>query len=251
MCAPGQSKAGAPAFSVVTTVQHLIGIAQRGLAMRAASWLGSHRFVGTAGQRAATAGAAPAACARSNRLGLHAWLSPAGSASDPSTAAGRAGVCGRDQGRLSMETTHEVGSSNMFAESLPTSARRSPNRRWSRPGGPCRSRILRGRKLTQAEAGRRLGTTQAQGSALLRCRKVSVAVGRLTAFLTALGQDVEETVNPPGTTARGTCGHRAAWLTAATGDGARLDGNHLSQGESQPAQQAKVLARSLCDEPER
>jgi predicted XRE-type DNA-binding protein len=54
--------------------------------------------------------------------------------------------------------------------------------------------ILRDRKITQTETARLLGTTQAQVSALMRCRPVSV--GRLMEFLTTLGQDVEVTVKP-------------------------------------------------------
>jgi predicted XRE-type DNA-binding protein len=56
--------------------------------------------------------------------------------------------------------------------------------------------ILRDRKITQAEAARLLGTTQAQVSALMRCRPISVSVGKLMEFLTTLGQDVEVTVRP-------------------------------------------------------
>jgi predicted XRE-type DNA-binding protein len=56
--------------------------------------------------------------------------------------------------------------------------------------------ILKDRQLTRTEASRLLGTTQAQVSALLRCRPVSVSVGRLMEFLTALGRDVEVTVKP-------------------------------------------------------
>ena len=41
-----------------------------------------------------------------------------------------------------------------------------------------------------------LGTTQAQVSALMRCKPVSVLVGRLMEFLTVLGQDVKVTVKP-------------------------------------------------------
>ena len=55
---------------------------------------------------------------------------------------------------------------------------------------------LRARGITQQEAAKLLGTTQAQVSALMRCRPVSVSVGRLMEFLTALGQDVEVTVKP-------------------------------------------------------
>ena len=57
-------------------------------------------------------------------------------------------------------------------------------------------RILKDRGLTQAEAAKVLGTTQAQVSALMRCRPVSVSVGKLMGFLTVLGQDVEVMVKP-------------------------------------------------------
>jgi predicted XRE-type DNA-binding protein len=57
-------------------------------------------------------------------------------------------------------------------------------------------RLLRKRGVTQSEAAKLLGTTQAQVSALMRCRPVSVSVGRLMEFLNVLGQDVEVTVKP-------------------------------------------------------
>jgi predicted XRE-type DNA-binding protein len=57
-------------------------------------------------------------------------------------------------------------------------------------------RIISKRGLTQREAAGLLGTTQAQVSALMRCRPVSVSVGRLMEFLTILGQDVKVTVKP-------------------------------------------------------
>jgi predicted XRE-type DNA-binding protein len=56
--------------------------------------------------------------------------------------------------------------------------------------------ILKARKLTQSDAAKVLGTTHAQVSALMRCRPVSVSVGRLMEFLTTLGRDVEVTVRP-------------------------------------------------------
>ena len=55
---------------VVTTVQHLIGVCQHGLATGAGDWLGGHRLVGIAGQRTTAAFAATAAWARSNPLGV-------------------------------------------------------------------------------------------------------------------------------------------------------------------------------------
>jgi predicted XRE-type DNA-binding protein len=57
-------------------------------------------------------------------------------------------------------------------------------------------KLLRKRGVTQNQAARLLGTTQAQVSALMRCRPVSVSVGRLMEFLNVLGWDVEVTVKP-------------------------------------------------------
>jgi predicted XRE-type DNA-binding protein len=57
-------------------------------------------------------------------------------------------------------------------------------------------KLLKAQGLTQTEAAKLLGTTQPQISALMRCRPVSVSVGRLMEFLTILGQDVEVTVKP-------------------------------------------------------
>jgi predicted XRE-type DNA-binding protein len=55
---------------------------------------------------------------------------------------------------------------------------------------------LKARSVTQHDAAKLLGTTQAQVSALMRCTPVSVSVGRLMEFLTLLGQDVKVTVKP-------------------------------------------------------
>jgi predicted XRE-type DNA-binding protein len=55
---------------------------------------------------------------------------------------------------------------------------------------------LKARGNTQQEAAKLLGTTQAQVSALMRCKPVSVSVGRLMEFLTVLGQDVQVMVKP-------------------------------------------------------
>ena len=57
-------------------------------------------------------------------------------------------------------------------------------------------RLLKKRGFTQQQAANLLGTTQAQVSALMRCKPVSVSVGRLMEFLTVLGQDIEVTVKP-------------------------------------------------------
>lgn len=64
-------------------------------------------------------------------------------------------------------------------------------------------RLLKDRDLTQTDAAKLLGTTQAQVSALMRCRPVSVSVGRLMEFLTTLGQDVEITVKPASRRSKG------------------------------------------------
>ena len=55
---------------------------------------------------------------------------------------------------------------------------------------------VKARGVTQQEAAKLLGTTQAQVSALMRCKPVSVSVGRLIEFLTMLGQDVKVMVKP-------------------------------------------------------
>ena len=57
-------------------------------------------------------------------------------------------------------------------------------------------KLLKERSITQDEVAKLLGTTQAQVSALMRCKPVSVSVGRLMEFLTMLGQDVKVTVKP-------------------------------------------------------
>jgi len=68
-------------------------------------------------------------------------------------------------------------------------------------------RLLKDREFTQIEAAKLLGTTQAQVSALMRCRPVSVSVGRLMQFLTTLGQDVEVTVKPSSQRSKKQQGH--------------------------------------------
>ena len=57
-------------------------------------------------------------------------------------------------------------------------------------------RIVKQRKLTQAQAASVLGIKQPHVSALLRNRGGQFSVGRLMEFLTALGQDVRITVKP-------------------------------------------------------
>jgi len=65
-------------------------------------------------------------------------------------------------------------------------------------------KLIKARGLTQSKAGELLGTTQAQVSALMRCRPVSISIGRLMEFPTILGQDVEVSVEPAK---RRTAGH--------------------------------------------
>jgi predicted XRE-type DNA-binding protein len=57
-------------------------------------------------------------------------------------------------------------------------------------------KLITGRGLTQAQAGKILGIKQPHVSALMRNRAGNFSVGRLIEFLTALGQDVEITVKP-------------------------------------------------------
>ena len=49
-------------------------------------------------------------------------------------------------------------------------------------------KLLKKRGVTQNEAARLLGTTQAQVSTLMRCRPVFVSVGCLMEFLNVLGR---------------------------------------------------------------
>ena len=73
-------------------------------------------------------------------------------------------------------------------------------------------RLLSERELTQAEAAKLLGTTQPQLSSLMRCRPVSISVGRLIEFLTILGQDVEVTVKPGARQNEGRPGHMSVTI---------------------------------------
>jgi predicted XRE-type DNA-binding protein len=94
-----------------------------------------------------------------------------------------------------MKMTHEESSGNVFADlGFPNSEQELVKARLTVQI----YQILRDRKITQTEAARLLGTTQAQVSTLMRCRPTSVSVGKLMEFLTALGQDVEVTVKPGG-----------------------------------------------------
>jgi predicted XRE-type DNA-binding protein len=57
-------------------------------------------------------------------------------------------------------------------------------------------RLIKGRNLTQTEAGKLLGIKQPHVSTLMRNRSGAFSVERLMDFLTALGQDVEISVRP-------------------------------------------------------
>ena len=57
-------------------------------------------------------------------------------------------------------------------------------------------RLIKGRGLTQAAAGKILGIKQPHVSGLMRGQSGNFSVERLMDFLTALGQDVEITVRP-------------------------------------------------------
>lgn len=99
-----------------------------------------------------------------------------------------------------MDTSHELSSGNVFADlGLPNSEQELVKTKLVVQI----YQLLKQRGVTQTEAARLLGTTQAQVSALMRCKPVSVSVGRLMEFLTMLGQDVEVTVKPTGRRADG------------------------------------------------
>ena len=92
-----------------------------------------------------------------------------------------------------MKKDHEKSSGNVFADlGLPNSEQDLLKAKLTVQI----YRLIKARGLTQSKAGELLGTTQAQVSALMRCRPVSISVGRLMEFLTILGQDVEVTVKP-------------------------------------------------------
>ncbi|MEI9991146.1 MAG: helix-turn-helix transcriptional regulator [Rhizomicrobium sp.] len=92
-----------------------------------------------------------------------------------------------------MKKDHELSRGNVFADlGLPNSEQELLKAKLTVQI----YRLIKGRGLTQSKAAELLGTTQAQVSALKRCRPVSVSVGRLMEFLTILGQDVKVTVKP-------------------------------------------------------
>lgn len=99
-----------------------------------------------------------------------------------------------------MRTHHEKSSGNVFADlGLPNSEQELLKAKLTVQI----YKLIKEQELTQSKAAELLGTTQAQVSALMRCRPVSVSVGRLMEFLTILGQDVEVTVKPSRARAMG------------------------------------------------
>ena len=96
--------------------------------------------------------------------------------------------------------THEKSSGNVFTDlGLPNSEQELLKAKLTIQ----LYKLIKEQNLTQEEAAELLGTTQAQVSTLMRCRPVSVSVGRLMEFLTILGQDVEVTVKPSPTRTAG------------------------------------------------
>jgi|SRR5690349_2111730 predicted XRE-type DNA-binding protein len=92
-----------------------------------------------------------------------------------------------------MRKDHEKSSGNVFADlGLPNSEQELLKAKLTVQI----YRLIKERGLTQTRAAELLRTTQAQVSALMRCRPVSISVGRLMEFLTILGQDVEVRVKP-------------------------------------------------------
>lgn len=103
-----------------------------------------------------------------------------------------------------MTESHERSSGNIFADlGFPNSEQELVKAKLTVQI----YRLLKDRGLTQAEAAKLLGTSQAQISTLMRCRPVSVSVGRLMEFLTILGQDVELTIKPASERSKGQYGH--------------------------------------------
>ena len=99
----------------------------------------------------------------------------------------------RQERRGLIEAPHSKSSGNVFADlGLPDSEQELLKAELTLQI----YRLIKERKLTQSKAAALLGTTQSQVSALMRCRPVSVSVGRLMEFLTMLGQDIAVTIKP-------------------------------------------------------
>ena len=124
-------------------------------------------------------------------------------------------------GLTDMDATHELSTGNVFADlNLPDSEQELVKAKLTVQI----YRILKSRGLTQVEAARVLGTTQAQVSTLMRCKPVSVSVGRLMEFLTTPGQVIPVTISPArGPEAWGRSGVvEGVWPGASVAKGARV-----------------------------
>ncbi|MDR3569555.1 MAG: helix-turn-helix transcriptional regulator [Syntrophobacteraceae bacterium] len=111
-----------------------------------------------------------------------------------------------------MATDHEKSSGNVFADLGFLNSEQELVK--AKPAVQI-FRLLTDRGITQTEAAKLLGTTQAQVSALMRCRPVSVSVGRLMDFLTILGQHVEVSVKPASNRSGAEQGHMSVTVQPA------------------------------------
>jgi predicted XRE-type DNA-binding protein len=99
----------------------------------------------------------------------------------------------KTQRKIAKKASVAAGSGNVFADlGLPNADQELMKARLTLQI----YRIIRERGLTQTEAGKILGISQPQVSALARNRSGHFSVGRLIDFLTALGHDVKITVTP-------------------------------------------------------
>ena len=95
--------------------------------------------------------------------------------------------------KISREKAVTVGSGNVFADlGIP-----NPEQELLKAELTLQiHRLIEQRNLTQTQAGKILGISQPQVSALSRNRSGNFSLGRLLDFLTALGQNVEISVTP-------------------------------------------------------
>lgn len=99
--------------------------------------------------------------------------------------------------------THEKSSGNVFAD---LGLRDSEQELLKAKLTVQIYKLIKEQQLTQTKAAELLGTTQAQVSALMRCRPVSVSVGRLMEFLTIFSDKTSRSPSNPHRRARwGTC----------------------------------------------
>jgi len=92
---------------------------------------------------------------------------------------------------MEIEVTHGTG--NVFADlGMPDAADRQTKTRLAFEV----NKIIKARKLKQADAGQLLGIPQSKISAVVNYRLDGFSVERLMGFLTALDQDVEIMIRP-------------------------------------------------------